>query len=312
MTLALLLFFSPLSFAQLNLDIGVPNYIRDDFPCNGSLNSAETNHNLSDFRQLLRNFENNMKSMSEFRAYINCYGSREHTKIFTDRFEELIKAASAKFQIPRVVFGCLIFRESQWDRNSVSKTGVRGAAQATRETIVHLNKVLADRKQYPDIYEAWSRYFLAVQDVADKDILSNPGRWPEYVPTALDPNNADTYDDLDKVIGFGAANMSYLQTRLNKALASHLGFKVSLSDYNLLLVGMYNSGDTGIANALASFAKKYPHGTNGVSKSEDWVEVLGRHGLRGEGVEHMKAIRNCMEHGNFKPMTKYDKLCDFE
>lgn len=287
----LLILFCPWSFAQLNLGPGVPDYIRDEFPCNGSLNSVVTNHNRANLQRLLRNFESDMKSTSEFRGYIDCYAkSRGNTQMYMDHFEELIKAATAKFQIPRTVLGCLIFRESQWDRSSISKTGVRGAAQATRETILHLNKVLADREHYPEIYLGWNHYFLAVQDIADKGILTNPKRWHEVVPEALNPDDPDTYHNLDKAIGFGAAQMSYLQTRLNKAIASHPGFKVTLSDYNLLLVGMYNSGDTGIANALDSFAKKYPQGTEGFSKSEDWVEALRSHGLRGEGVEHMKSF----------------------
>lgn len=100
---------------------------------------------LTNITEEIQNFTNIFKSPSEVKNYLVDYRKDckdKYHKEYLEAYDDYIQAASKSFQVPYAFLACLIFKESQFNKDALSTVGATGLSQAMKGTIDFISGIL--------------------------------------------------------------------------------------------------------------------------------------------------------------------------
>jgi hypothetical protein len=261
-----------------------------------------------------------IKSTAEIFRYMKCYLPKNRKLENAQEYMKLIEAAAREFDFPTAFLACLIFRESAgFDPNAKSSAGAQGLGQFLGVTAKFVNGIIRsgnldrdDELRFKKIYI--DRKSDKEEKVWAESVLRNfelARRWKAYF-ARLNAQNLTTLKQApegftiadarspQKAIGAAALYLrfifEFMDDELNSRGKLNLGSRNEPKPDTLLVVGgAYNMGHGAAVKRLSKTAASLPA----------WHQRLRRSNR--ETQNHMDSIQNCMQAGNWKPMSGTEK-----
>jgi hypothetical protein len=293
-------------------------------PCNAS--HSETMEELLHKTDLAD--RNEFKKPEELEQYFACYATPEFNQ-YLNKYKFMIDSAAQEFGVEPALMKCLMFRESQWKKNTISCGCAIGIGQQLEENVTYIGGLLETEKKQLSKYPAsstliaapWERYMTKVKAKNPEWLNGCTGgfhvsqqaeKGGEYYNTQmknLEPGCGKVpdckifqQDDRRCEAASIAADGAYLKTIQNllpKGMQCHQIDWWQENDSMLAIALAYNAGE-GTALKALKVSNSGLMSDNILDSAN--VSADKRKEMRG----HYQAIFNCMQAGNTRPQTKKD------
>jgi hypothetical protein len=270
---------------------------------------------ISELIGLLRRQQAGLKSTSNIDNYIRCYPYGKNSYKNFKRYAKYIDLAadvfrveikSNTYEVHPSLMRCLLRRESGFDPENNSHTGAVGLGQHTDINIREIKKRINTSGSWEQ--KLWRDFFDRVRKM--------PGGQAEMNKCMGTSENGrpvfDTKDDarcpLQSIAASSIYNLLIQRELMKSSKARNIEWEQEL-DYQLAVAATYNLGNGASRTAVKDL---FVGG---------WLDAIRKKSKKSKDPNkddevnaHIKAIRNCMQVNNWKPMMAKDKpVCkDFQ
>lgn len=266
---------------------------------------GKTYRNLDDLIGTIKREHSGMKSPEEVENYLRCYPKSADGLANSRTFKPVMDRIASTFslrsgantlKVDPTLFRCLLRRESGYDPKTVSSTGAAGLGQHTDINIRHI----ANRLKSPNSWESklWKDFFRDIRKTEDgrKMLAACPGSRRGEIPRF--ETKADASCPLQSMAASAIYNLQIQQALMRSSNVRNIEWENEL-DYQLAIGAAYNLGDGASAKAVDDLVV------------DGWLDSIRRKSpdkdKRAEVDNHIKALRNCLQAGNWDPMYKKDQ-----
>lgn len=258
------------------------------------------------------------KTDQEVDEYLACY-SAGNQKEFGAKYKYMIEAAAKAFDVSPVLMKCLIFRESQWDKDRMSCTCATGLGQQVLQNASTIDELVGDsitrtadikaKRRNSDIQQRWDGY---MKDMKRKNWLEGCSGYMKHSQQETD-KNSEFYkqaishrekgcgknpvecpifrqDDRRCPAASISATAAYLHT-INNLLTKGKN-KVEwwqVDDAKVALALAYNSGEGTVLNAMKKGSGEITPMSIGILSNAAVTQAKSK-----EMHRHYQAVRSCL------------------
>lgn len=256
---------------------------------------------MGQFIDSLREQHAGMKSTAEIEQYMRCYplGENHYTQ-YRFVLRQLpglfnLESGGQSFVVSQHLMTCLFRRESGFDTRQVSRTGAVGLGQHTSVNIRHIHERLQVRGSWER--QLWDRFFARMRETPEgrRMLEACPrtarGQAPRF------ESREDAVCPLNSIAAASIYNLQVQRALRRRSRLRDLDWRDEMT-YQLAIGASYNLGDGLASRAVDDLS------------IDGWLDSIRRRspnpGKREEVAAHIRALRNCMQHGNWQPPSPGD------
>lgn len=248
------------------------------------------------FIDSLREQQAGMKSTAEIEQYMRCYplGENHYTQ-YRFVLRQLpglfhLETPGQHYVVSQHLMTCLFRRESGFDSRQVSRTGAVGIGQHTSVNIRHIHERLQARGSWER--QLWDRFFVRMRESPEgrRMLEACPrtarGQAPRF------ESREDAACPLNSIAAASIYNLQVQRALRRSSRMRDLDWRDEMT-YQLAIGASYNLGDGLASRAVDDLS------------IDGWLDSIRRRspnpGKREEVAGHIRALRNCMQYGNWQP-----------
>jgi hypothetical protein len=248
------------------------------------------------FIDSLREQQAGMKSTAEIEQYMRCYPLGEnHYAQYRFVLRQLpglfhLETPGQQYVVSQHLMTCLFRRESGFDSRQVSRTGAVGIGQHTSVNIRHIHERLQARGSWER--QLWDRFFARMRETPEgrRLIEACPRTARGQVPRF--ESREDAACPLNSIAAASIYNLQVQRALRRSSRQRDLDWRDEMT-YQLAIGASYNLGDGLASRAVDDLS------------IDGWLDSIRRRspnpGKREEVAGHIRALRNCMQYGNWQP-----------